>query len=374
MLKEEQQIKKIYDETESHIKNRLSQLIQPSVDFEGSPLINYKWYFEREKTLYDTLNLFQSEKTWFKGLCWCPMNKRAEVDDAINLMRSAKKVVCSNLKEVQDHELAPPTHFQVNSFIRPFQEIVFTYGVPTYKEANPTLFTIVSFPFLFGVMFGDLAHGLVLLSFGSYICLRKDYLIRTKSALADVVEYRYLLLMLGVFATFCGFLYNDFAAVPLSFMPSCFDKQIEGTEEYERTDPSCVYPTSFDPIWYAATNELQFVNSFKMKFSVIIGVIHMTLGVIQKGLNAIYFKKPIDFFHEFLPQVIFITTFFGYMNFMIIVKWVTDWSSVHQNAPAIITLLIGIPLKGSDPGPIPLYGDGSVQKLVGITISCTFPS
>ena len=32
------------------------------------------------------------------------------------------------------------------------------YGVPRYKEANPMIFTIVTFPFLFGVMFGDVGH------------------------------------------------------------------------------------------------------------------------------------------------------------------------------------------------------------------------
>jgi len=35
--------------------------------------------------------------------------------------------------------------------------------------------------------------------------------------------------------------------------------------------------------------------------AVIIGVAHMMLGLMQKGLNAIYFKRKIDFLHEFIP-------------------------------------------------------------------------
>ena len=364
MLKEENEIKKIYRETENNLKGKLSQFVQPNVNFDGSPLENYRWYFEREKTLYNTLNNFLPEKTWFKGLCWCPLIKRNEVDNTINFLRSNKKVVCSNLKEIRDHDLIPPTYFGSNDFTRPFQEIVFTYGVPSYKEANPALFAIISFPFLFGIMFGDFAHGLVLLSISIYICIRKEHLIKTKSLLAEGVEYRYLLLLLGFFATYCGFLYNDFAAVPFNFIRTCFDKK-EANDELSRSNPSCVYPISVDPAWYAANNELQFINSFKMKISVIIGVTQMTLGVILKGLNALYYNKMIDFWYEFLPQLIFMVGFFGYMNVMIIIKWLTDWSPQGQNGPAIITLLIGLPLKGSDPGDVPLYGDGTLQKFIG---------
>ena len=46
----------------------------------------------------------------------------------------------------------------------------------------------------------------------------------------------------------------------------------------------CVYPIGIDPKWYAATNELAFLNSFKMKMSVIIGVLQMILGLFLKGM------------------------------------------------------------------------------------------
>lgn len=34
-----------------------------------------------------------------------------------------------------------------------------TYGIPRYGEINPGLSTIMTFPFLVGVMFGDIGHG-----------------------------------------------------------------------------------------------------------------------------------------------------------------------------------------------------------------------
>ena len=46
-----------------------------------------------------------------------------------------------------------------------------------------------------------------------------------------------------------------------------------------------------DPIWSLSNNRLTFVNSIKMKMSVIFGVFHMTIGILIKGLNTIYFGQ-----------------------------------------------------------------------------------
>lgn len=56
-----------------------------------------------------------------------------------------------------------------------------------------------------------------------------------------------------------------------------------------------MYPFGLDPVWSISENNLAFVNSLKMKMSVIIGVLHMTLGVFIKGSNAVYFGRFVDF-------------------------------------------------------------------------------
>ena len=73
----------------------------------------------------------------------------------------------------------------------------------------------------------------------------------------------------------------------------------------------CVYPFGIDPIWSNAANSIAFLNSFKMKISVIFGVTQMCLGIIIKGCNALYFKNSLDFIFEFIPQIIFMLAFFG---------------------------------------------------------------
>jgi V-type H+-transporting ATPase subunit a len=71
--------------------------------------------------------------------------------------------------------VTPPTHFRSNTFLSTFHLIVNTYGVPSYREINPALFSIITFPFLFGVMFGDIAHGMFLLMFGVYLSYTKSF-------------------------------------------------------------------------------------------------------------------------------------------------------------------------------------------------------
>jgi V-type H+-transporting ATPase subunit a len=63
----------------------------------------------------------------------------------------------------------------------------------------------------------------------------------------------------------------------------------------------------------------------------------MAIGIIMKGLNALYKNSSLDYFFEFVPQFIFLMCIFGYMDLLIIVKWLTDWTGNEGSAPSIIT-------------------------------------
>ena len=100
----------------------------------------------------------------------------------------------------------PPTYFETNKFTRVFQGMVDTYGVGRYQEANPALFTAITFPFLFGVMYGDIGHDLACLHLDfSWFGTREKL---GKRRLGDIGEMifagRYMILLMGVFACVHG--------------------------------------------------------------------------------------------------------------------------------------------------------------------------
>uniref|UniRef100_A0A158PBN9 V-type proton ATPase subunit a n=1 Tax=Angiostrongylus cantonensis TaxID=6313 RepID=A0A158PBN9_ANGCA len=81
------------------------------------------------------------------------------------------------------------------------------------------------------------------------------------------------------------------------------------------------YPFGVDPIWNIADNRLAFLNSMKMKISVIIGVLQMTFGVFLSLLNHIFFNSNVDVLTNFIPQVVFLGCIFIYLCVQMIAKW-----------------------------------------------------
>ncbi|PNF41458.1 hypothetical protein B7P43_G13384 [Cryptotermes secundus] len=71
----------------------------------------------------------------------------------------------------------------------------------------------------------------------------------------------------------------------------------------------------------SATNKIIFLNSYKMKLSIIFGVIHMIFGVCLSVVNHIHFRKSIYIILEFVPQILFLLLLFAYMVAMMFIKW-----------------------------------------------------
>jgi V-type H+-transporting ATPase subunit a len=91
-----------------------------------------------------------------------------------------------------------------------------------------------------------------------------------------------------------------------------------------------------------------------MKLAVIFAILQMSLGIFMKGVNSVYFRKPLDFIFEFIPQIVLLWALFGYMDLLIVGKWLTpvdvnilalpgstEYDALNLS-PSIITTMIDI--------------------------------
>ncbi|XGW15379.1 hypothetical protein V3C99_001118 [Haemonchus contortus] len=296
------------------------------------------------KSIYHTLNLFNIDVT-HKCLiaeCWCPVSELERIKMALKRgTEESGSQVPSILNRMETTE-APPTYHKSNKFTRGFQNIVDSYGVATYREINPAPYTMISFPFLFAIMFGDLGHGLIMLAAALFFILKEKQLeaARIKDEIFQTFfGGRYVIFLMGAFSIYTGFLYNDIYAKSVNVFGSgwtnCYDlTEIErlkyGAERNLMLIPEKAYdtaagpyPIGVDPIWnLAESNKLNFLNSMKMKISVIVGIAQMTFGVLLSYQNYKYFKSDLDIKFMFIPQMIFLASIFMYLCLEIVVKWI----------------------------------------------------
>lgn len=73
-------------------------------------------------------------------------------------------------------------------------------------------------------MYGDIGHGFFLFLFGIYLTHQSDNIARAKNhPLKAALPARYLLLFMGFFAFYCGWMYNDFLSIPLGIFGTCYE-------------------------------------------------------------------------------------------------------------------------------------------------------
>ena len=150
-----------------------------------------KWMIEvrKMKATYHCLNMFNfdvSEKAMVAE-CWMPQFDIPEIKEVLNkAAEDCGSTIAPILNEISVDEM-PPTYNRVNKYTAGFQLLVGmvsykmsiiecvtdyiiyfldAYGANSYREVNPAVYTIATFPFLFAVMFGDAGHGLIMLLFG----------------------------------------------------------------------------------------------------------------------------------------------------------------------------------------------------------------
>ncbi|XP_060111312.1 V-type proton ATPase 116 kDa subunit a 1 isoform X1 [Heteronotia binoei] len=354
------------------------------------------WFIKvrKMKAIYHTLNLCNIDVTQkcLIAEVWCPVSDLDSIQFALRRgTEHSGSTVPSILNRMQTNQ-TPPTYNKTNKFTAGFQNIVDAYGISTYREINPAPYTIITFPFLFAVMFGDLGHGLLMTLFAVWMVVRESRILSQKNEnemFSMIFSGRYIVLLMGAFSIYTGMIYNDCFSKSLNMFGSSWSvrpmfREGNWTDQLLLEAPVLQlnpaikgvfggpYPFGIDPIWNIATNKLTFLNSFKMKMSVILGIIHMLFGVSLSLLNHIYFNKPLNIFLGFIPEMIFMCSLFGYLVILIFYKWLAFDANTSKEAPSLLIHFINMFLFSYDPNGTALYrGQKGLQCfLVVVAMLC----
>ncbi|TID14524.1 V-type proton ATPase subunit A [Venturia nashicola] len=347
----------------------------------GRSLAMWMVIIKKEKAVYQTLNRFSydSARKTLIAEAWCPTSSLGLIKSTLQDVNDRAGLSVPTIVNQIRTTKTPPTYVKTNKFTLAFQTIIDAYGTAKYTEVNPGLPTIVTFPFLFAVMFGDFGHGIIMTMAAAAMIYYEKRLLRGKlDELFSMAFYgRYIMLMMGIFSIYTGLIYCDMFSRSLPIFESMWewpkDFKEGQTVTATRRDPNYTYPFGMDWTWHDTENDLIFSNSYKMKLSILLGWAHMTFSLMWSLVNARHFKKPVDIWGNFVPGMIFFQSIFGYLAFAIVYKWTIDWNAIGKPAPSLLNMLIYMFLK---PGTVEeelFSGQAGLQTVLLLVALCCVP-
>lgn len=197
---------------------------------------------------------------------------------------------------------------------------------------------------------------------------------------------------------YTGLIYNDVFSKSLNifgskwvvtYNTSTIMENAELQLDPKTSTTNSTYPFGMDPIWQVArSNKIIFHNGYKMKISIIFGVLHMVFGVVMSLRNYRYFNDRLAIITQFAPQIVFLIALFFYLALLMVIKWF-KYSAFFERpyttdcAPSILITFINMVLFKApdfiDPttenpspcGPYMFAGQSFLQKfLVACGLLC----
>ena len=127
----------------------------------------------------------------------CGWMAEDDIEKFINEIKDDDKVFVVVEDDHDTYFGEPPTKLENPKIFRPFEMFIQMYGLPSHDEFDPTVFVGLTYSFIFGVMFGDVGQGLLLLIGGGLIYYFK------KAPLAGIISTA------GIFSTIFGFMFGS---------------------------------------------------------------------------------------------------------------------------------------------------------------------
>ena len=193
-------IKAGIERTQGHVGScqaRIGQLHEAKIDLLRLLL----WRVRASRTLAQTISRYGRLRYTYLVDGWVPVPKLPLLQEKIKQV--SKEVVVEIDPPQKRGESATPVALEPPAFMRAFQGLVTNYGRPLYGELDPTPMLALTFPLIFGIMFGDVGHGLFLALLGVILLSRRV------RPLQKIASYGVVLIACGVSSMIFGFLYGS---------------------------------------------------------------------------------------------------------------------------------------------------------------------
>ena len=332
---------------ESRDKNTKKDAKKALKDYaaEQKPLLlAWKELMQHEHLLEETKTLFGKTRRTYIMAGWVPSNKTKKLTKIIN--KEAHDIIALNIHSyvspphAHGHEAAevaeehvgqePPTKQTTPKQFGAFKILTNAFGIPNIREIDPTLFLAIGFPIIFGMMFGDIGHGLLLAFFAMIGMIARRRNIDAGEMVNYFIQGSGLIFVIGIVSVFFGVLYGEFLGIDISGL------QIGGVYVYQAlkyspfgqacagflanmfrifdfdggynwfVDPHSPYnawilgdphghPT---PIWFSAFEMPEHLplnvaspTWILFVFSIMIGFIHLTVAIAFDAINKLRHKE-----------------------------------------------------------------------------------
>ncbi|GEM_PF-1125450 len=128
---------------------------------------------------------------------WVPASKKEDFENRMKV--KLENYLALEYEEPKEAHEAP-SKVRLPNFLKPISLLTHKlYGFPSIFEVDPTALTAIFFPIMFGMMFGDVGHGLTLAVFGAFLYAK------TRGGMKDLGG---ILVYSGIAAAFFGYLYG----------------------------------------------------------------------------------------------------------------------------------------------------------------------
>ncbi|HZJ23828.1 MAG TPA: V-type ATPase 116kDa subunit family protein [Anaerolineales bacterium] len=289
----------------SELNNSLSKL----ANTHRKELNQLLWEVHVSRLMADAIARFGQLRHTYVVVGWVPsadLNLLTE-----RLKQASREILIEAIpSDRSGHNTNVPVALTDNKWLKPIQNLVTTFGRPSYGELDPTILMAFSFPILYGAMFGDVGQGLVLMLVG--------YLAHNRIFMKGLQSLGLLLVYSGFFATVFGFLYG-----------SIFGFEGHLVEEYLHFH--------FEPLWLSPLENILTI----LGFAIDAGIIILLFGYLLGLFNNIRTKDWAHFWfgHTGVVALIFYICFLALLG-----GFLADTAIAPKVAVAISQLPLPFPL------------------------------